>query len=89
MTTLSSVSGDLPTAILEGPPGPPGEKGKQLSTVRLIVRTIGIAFTIVNVLYKGTIIIICCYSSIDCKGKHLSSSITRHYSLQYSEEGIA
>ena len=88
MTTLSSVSGDLPTAILEGPPGPPGEKGEQLSTVRLIVRTIGIAFTIVNVLYKG-IIIICCYSSIDCKGKHLSSSITRHYSLQYSEEGIA
>ena len=24
---MSSVSGDLPTAILEGPPGPPGEKG--------------------------------------------------------------
>jgi hypothetical protein len=24
---LSSVTGDLPTAILEGPPGPPGEKG--------------------------------------------------------------
>ena len=25
---LSSVTGDLPTAILEGPPGPPGPKGK-------------------------------------------------------------
>ncbi len=27
---LSSVSGDLPTAILEGPPGPPGEKGNKM-----------------------------------------------------------
>ena len=25
---LSSVTGDLPTAILEGPPGPPGATGK-------------------------------------------------------------
>ena len=30
---LSSVSGDLPTAILEGPPGPPGEKGDKIIVI--------------------------------------------------------
>jgi len=29
---LSSVTGDLPTAILEGPPGPPGDKGESGKT---------------------------------------------------------
>ena len=68
MIISSSVSGDLPTAILEGPPGPPGEKGEYCTVLyctllyctggELIVRTRGIAVTIVTVLYKG---IICCY----------------------------
>ena len=31
--------GDFPTAIIEGPPGPPGSKGNFSSSIALIVTT--------------------------------------------------